>query len=66
MYHSLEGLTYPAQKKHIVEVAKHNGATSGVIETLTSMSDSQYFGIVDIVDEITYNEVDEEEDDGWL
>lgn len=66
MLHSLEGLTYPAQKKHIVEVATQNGANVGVIETLTSMSDSQYFGIVDIVDEITYSEIEEEEDDGWL
>ncbi len=63
---SLEGLTYPAPKKDIVQVAKQNGANSGVIETLTTMSDSNYFGIADIVDEITYREIDEEEDDGWL
>lgn len=66
LIHSLEGLAYPAHKKHIVEVAKQNGANNGIIETLATMSESTYFGIADIVDEITYSEVDEEEDDGWM
>lgn len=55
----LRDIIYPTTKERIIEVAEQNGADDFILTVLDDVGESSYFGLTDLVDEITYVESDE-------
>lgn len=58
--YALQGVTFPISKTDMLKMAERNGADTDVLQTLDHVSESKYFGITDIMEEILY--LDEEEE----
>lgn len=52
MFPYLRDVKYPVQKEIIIEMAKDNGASPEIVETLDEIPKGNYFGRLDIVQEL--------------
>ncbi len=59
----LQGITYPVEKKNLIEVAKNNGATDDVVQVFNGMPNGTYLCLLDVVQEIEETEHVEGEND---
>lgn len=45
----LEGVSYPATKREILDIAFDNGAPDHMLEFLNTIPDQEYFGLTDLL-----------------
>lgn len=60
----LRGVQYPTSKESLIETAEVNGASEEVLDVLDVLPSGEYYGLVDLIEEIEDLEA-EEDDDTW-